>query len=123
MRRHALLITLAQRHEILKKYAFERDVISIGRDPGCDIRLSSGTVSRIHCKIRNVDDKYVLFDNGSRNGVRVDGRAAIELALEPGNMIEIEDYRLWVSFAAGGDEPPVAGSEDGVVPTLPATRE
>jgi pSer/pThr/pTyr-binding forkhead associated (FHA) protein len=123
MRRHALLIVLAQRQEILKKYAFERDVVRIGRDPACDIRLPSGTVSRIHCKIRSVGDKYVLVDNGSRNGVRIDGRLATETALEAGNMIEIEDYRLWVSFAAGGDDPPVSASEDAVVPTLPAPRE
>ncbi|MEX1098345.1 MAG: FHA domain-containing protein [Planctomycetales bacterium] len=53
----------------------EKAVVFIGRHPECDVVLTrSRKVSRKHCCVVQVDDRYLVRDLGSMNGVRVNGR-------------------------------------------------
>lgn len=47
--------------------------IVIGRATGCDILLEDDLASREHCRIEIVDDRVVLTDLESKNGVLVNG--------------------------------------------------
>ena len=65
----------------------EPRVVTIGRDPGCDIPLTGPTVSRQHAQIRSDGSGWVLVDTGSSSGtwlngarvseVRISGRTAV----------------------------------------------
>jgi FHA domain len=45
---------------------------SVGRDPGCDIRIADDSVSRVHADLTLTEDGGLLVrDRGSRNGTRL----------------------------------------------------
>jgi pSer/pThr/pTyr-binding forkhead associated (FHA) protein len=52
----------------------DEDLIVVGRRPGCDARLVSTRVSRMHCCLIEVDGAALVRDLGSTNGVRINGR-------------------------------------------------
>ena len=55
----------------------EKAIVLIGRQADCDVSLShSRKISRRHCCIAQVNNKFVIRDLGSTNGVRVNGRGA-----------------------------------------------
>lgn len=74
----------------------DRDVITIGRDPSCTIRLDSQYVSRHHARIEvRQGDAPLLIDLGSRNGTRRNGaRVEGSVALQDGDIIEIADTTI-----------------------------
>jgi hypothetical protein len=70
-----------------------RTPVIVGRDPWCDARLDSIRVSRIHCCLTEDDQKVVVFDLGSANGTRINGRL-VELGwLRPGDELCIAHLR------------------------------
>lgn len=72
--------------------ALDKPIILIGRHQECDITLqSSSKVSRRHCCVVQVGDRYVLRDLGSMNGIRVNGHRVIETELCPGDEVAIAD--------------------------------
>ena len=53
----------------------DKAVLFFGRHPDCDVRLGeSPKVSRRHCCLAQVDDRWVIRDLGSLNGVRLNGQ-------------------------------------------------
>ena len=55
----------------------EKDTISIGRSPGCELQLEHESVSRRHATAQATDEGYLAIqDNGSSNGcfLRRNGR-------------------------------------------------
>jgi hypothetical protein len=73
--------------------------ISIGRDDGNILRLPTEGVSRIHAIIKQVDnEKWVIIDNHSTNGVKVNGsRIEGEQQLFENDTIEIGGQRMEIS--------------------------
>jgi phosphoserine phosphatase RsbU/P len=86
--------------------------VTLGRHPACDIVLESGSVSRQHARILNVDGDYFVEDLHSRNGTMVNGRTiAQRQLLADGDQLGICD----LSFAFRQDVPEPSGE-------LPTTR-
>lgn len=72
--------------------ALDKPIILIGRHQDCDIPLgTSSKVSRRHCCIVQVAERYVLRDLGSMNGIRINGHRIVETELCPGDEIAIAD--------------------------------
>lgn len=72
-----------------------RDEITIGRKEGNTIRLTERNVSRRHARLVKLNGRFVIEDLQSYNGVRVNGqRIGGEVALDPGDRIQIGDYQL-----------------------------
>lgn len=71
----------------------DKAIIFFGRHPDCDVRLvGSPKVSRRHCCIAQVNDRWVVRDLGSMNGVAVNGaRVEQETDLVPGDILMIGD--------------------------------
>ncbi|MSR57513.1 MAG: FHA domain-containing protein [Planctomycetaceae bacterium] len=70
----------------------DKPIILIGRHQECDISLqTSSKVSRRHCCVVQVGDRYVLRDLGSMNGIRVNGHRIVETELCPGDEVEVAD--------------------------------
>jgi pSer/pThr/pTyr-binding forkhead associated (FHA) protein len=77
---HKLIIEDSKGQE---EYTLEEPIYSIGRDPSCDIRLSSFFVSRHHATLVRVTDedgfRYRIVDGNlkgkvSANGLLINGR-------------------------------------------------
>ena len=87
----------------------ELDEYTIGRSEDNDIRLTERNISRRHCIARKSDDGWELLDEGSYNGTFVNGERVTEegRALNPGDIVNIGDYRIELedASAAKAEEP------------------
>jgi pSer/pThr/pTyr-binding forkhead associated (FHA) protein len=68
--------------------------VLIGRGAECGIRLDSVSASKVHASISRVDGRLKLKDEGSRNGVFIDGVKVDGAELKAGDMFDIGDVRL-----------------------------
>jgi pSer/pThr/pTyr-binding forkhead associated (FHA) protein len=77
----------------------DKAVLFFGRHPDCDVRLvGSPKVSRRHCCIAQVDDRWVLRDLGSMNGCHVNGkRVEREADLKMGDEVLVGDIAFAVA--------------------------
>jgi pSer/pThr/pTyr-binding forkhead associated (FHA) protein len=86
----------------------DKPIVLIGRHQECDITLqTSSKVSRRHCCIVQVGERYVLRDLGSMNGIRVNGHRIIETELCPGDEIAVAD----IGFTFRRDDLPARSSK------------
>ncbi len=59
----------------------------LGRDPGCDIVIDHGAVSRRHALLESRGGHWLLRDQGSTNGLWWQGRRVQELLLRDGDTV------------------------------------
>lgn len=69
-------------------------VISIGRNPQCDLHLNSPVVTWQHAEVRRTAQGHMLTDLGSTNGTFVNGKRIIQAALRQGDVIQIGPYKI-----------------------------
>ena len=81
----------------------------VGRDPTCDVGLTSRRVSRRHCCLVGHEGELLVRDLGSLNGIRVNGRRVVTGRLRPGDELAIAWYQFRVEPGAP-DAPPLPGS-------------
>ncbi len=80
-------------HEKLRGQSFEidRDTMSIGRKSSCDICIPDGSVSGYHADIiRSQQDgkiSYIIRDNDSTNGTRINNEQITEKVLRDSDLI------------------------------------
>jgi DNA segregation ATPase FtsK/SpoIIIE, S-DNA-T family len=67
----------------------------IGRERGCEVRLTDALVSRRHARI-NVGDVVEIIDLGSANGMLIDGVAMPRSILRSADTVELGDSRISV---------------------------
>jgi cytochrome P450 / NADPH-cytochrome P450 reductase len=89
----------------------------VGRDPGCDVVIPDGRVSRYHAVLRLENGRWVLADNDSANGLYAGARRVdrIEILRE-----------CQVRFAEAADAPVLSCSVQAVAPepgTVPLPGE
>jgi pSer/pThr/pTyr-binding forkhead associated (FHA) protein len=72
-----------------KTYGLEKDRVTIGRLPECDVVLSDPGASRQHAEIRRVGGAFVVVDLGSTNATLVNGSPIAEHGLADGDQITI----------------------------------
>jgi pSer/pThr/pTyr-binding forkhead associated (FHA) protein len=70
------------------------ELASIGRGETCAVRLDGRHISRIHARLEKSGEGMLLKDNGSRNGIFVNGQALKEALLRPDDEIEIGEHVL-----------------------------
>src|SRR5580658_254064 len=75
-----------------------KDLILVGRDEDCDIRLDHKSISKIHCVIVKTDGLLLLRDLGSTNGTRVNGQRIRRAALLPNDTLAVATRRFQVRF-------------------------
>ncbi len=68
--------------------------VTIGRSIHTHIRLMDKLVSREHCEIVRMGERYILRDLGSSNGTIVNGKAVSEKVLEWGDKLQVGETVL-----------------------------
>ncbi len=92
------------------RYDFDADraQILLGRRGGVDVLLPHASVSLVHARIERRGAGYVLVDDGSTNGTRLNG-ARVEPGqprpLAPGDRVGIGAFELEVAALEGDDAP------------------
>jgi len=78
-----------------KSIKLDKPVVLIGRNPDCDVVLpKSRKVSRNHCLVACVDNRIVVRDLGSTNGVWVNGqRVEREARIRLGDELSVADVK------------------------------
>jgi transcriptional regulator with GAF, ATPase, and Fis domain len=73
---------------------FESHVIHVGARKGCDLELTDGKVSGLHCEIRLDERGYRLRDMESTNGTFVGGHRVQDIYVNPGTIVHLGASRL-----------------------------
>src|SRR5271166_2647734 len=77
-----------------------KEMMLIGRQEECDLRLDHKSVSKMHCVIVKTDGLLLLRDLGSTNGTRVNGQRVRRAALLPNDTLSIANMKYTVKFGA-----------------------
>jgi len=94
-------------------HSLRKRITIIGRHSDCDIVLNSQSVSRSHAEIRFLNERFVLNDLASSNGVLVNGQLRSGVVLNEGDQIQIGDFIITFTAAPAEvaveipDSPPV----------------
>src|SRR5271169_892979 len=73
-----------------------KEMMLIGRQEDCDLRLDHKSVSKMHCVLVKTDGLLMLRDLGSTNGTRVNGTRVRRAALLPNDQVSIASYKFRV---------------------------
>jgi hypothetical protein len=69
-------------------------VCVLGRDPGCDVVLNDSKCSRRHAVVEEGPQGVVVRDEGSANGIHVNGRRVEKANLKPGDSLRLGDVQV-----------------------------
>lgn len=88
-------------------FRLEKPIVLIGRHEDCDLSLPDQVkISRRHCCLARVNDRFVVRDLGSMNGLRVNGRRVTEAELMPGDELAVADtVFLFQNGSVAANEP------------------
>ena len=75
-------------------FPVDRENYIIGRSDDCCLTLNDVKISRIHCRILNNEDTFILEDLGSKNGTKVNGLFVKKKILNNGDQIQVGDIKL-----------------------------
>ena len=107
-----------------RTFARGRDIV-VGRDPRADICIASPLVSRAHILLRFGAGQWAATDNGSLNGIFVNGRRVPSVAISDGQIINIgepDGPALTFGFGrhtGGAEAPPTAPVVLRTSPSIP----
>jgi pSer/pThr/pTyr-binding forkhead associated (FHA) protein len=76
-------------------------ITEIGRGTAADVRIDDPSVSLTHALIVRSADQARIVDCGSLNGLRVNGEAVTDAALEDGDVIAVGRQRLMYAVGPG----------------------
>ncbi len=82
-------LVLLENDRPARTFNLGKEVVTLGRLPGCDVVVPDPGASRRHAQIRLADGGFVLADLGSTNGTEVNGVVVQERRLEDGDRITI----------------------------------
>ena len=77
-----------------------KEMILIGRQDDCDLRLDHKSVSKMHCVLVKTDGLVLLRDLGSTNGTRVNGTRVRRAALLPNDKLSVANFHFRILFGA-----------------------
>ncbi len=74
------------------------ELLTIGRRDSCDICLRFPNVSSLHCELLFKNGCWVIQDNGSKNGVKVNGDRVTKKVLHPGDAVTIAKHEFTIEY-------------------------
>jgi adenylate cyclase len=88
--------------------------LTVGRRPDNDVCLPLKFVSGKHCRLEFKSGKWHVYDLGSRNGVKIDGKRCESGIVEPNSILGLgrAEYKLVYAGDAAGSKHPVLPVDD-----------
>lgn len=96
----------------------EKEVVVVGRDPGCDFVLDHPDTSRKHAEIRNTPQGFLVKDLGSTNGTKVNGQAITEQLLKNNDEVVFGAVKFKAELPTDGSTRVRSTKVRSVAPTL-----
>ena len=98
---HVIKLRLSLMGRPVRNYAFEKPVISVGRDPGADVYVDNPGVSRDHFRLERIENgQYQIVDLGSANGTFVNDQMVNTSIVHNNDVVRFGKYTLWVGYEA-----------------------
>jgi pSer/pThr/pTyr-binding forkhead associated (FHA) protein len=94
-------LILALKDRELSRHALGANT-RIGRDPDSDITIDNVGVSRLHATISQYGTTFTIKDEGSANGLHVNGQRVALQALRDGDVVQIGKFSLRLNMAGEG---------------------
>ena len=109
----AIRLEIQNEEQGISHQAFTQPEVMLGRDPGCDVRLSDPLVSARHALLSFHHGQWWLDDLGSSNGTRLNHeKVCTATVLTTGDEIECGRARVLVSLT-GESMPRISPGDDG----------
>jgi hypothetical protein len=108
-----LVPTSGSPHEVSK------DQTLVGREPGCDLTVPDGSVSRKHARLELRGDSWFVVDQASANGTFVDSQRISEAALRSGQELRFGAVAFRVEIEGEPDLGATIGPEEGATVIQP----
>jgi hypothetical protein len=105
--------------------AITQDVSVVGREPGCEVFVNDGSVSRRHARIERRGAAYFVVDEGSANGTFLDSQRVADALLRPGQEVRFGAVAFRVEISGGAfenDGTIIGGSPMAAPPAPPLPR-
>jgi len=83
---------------VLRQIESDKNEITIGRDPETDIQIDNISVSRVHAKIIEGPNYYLLQDLSSTNGTFVNGKRVKQKYIKEDDEIVIGKHTIMVDI-------------------------
>ncbi len=83
-------------------YPLTEQKLLVGRGEECQIALDDASVSRVHVEVLRTEHGLMILDQGSSNGLRINGADLPSAMLRSGDVVELGDVRL--KFVPAGVE-------------------
>lgn len=99
-------IVISEKGGSERRESFDQREVTVGRVQGNDLMLPKGNVSKRHCRLENIEGRFVVTDQNSTNGTYVNRRRITQgTVVRQGDRIYIGDFilRLDEDFAAAAD--------------------
>jgi hypothetical protein len=77
------------------------DAITLGREQGNDLMITDPRMSRYHARIENLDGVWVITDQGSKNGTKLNGLPVTRAGLQPGDHLYLGETIIAVEGTLG----------------------
>lgn len=90
---HAVLV-IRSGDLIGNRFTLSKDITQIGRHQDSDILLDDITVSRRHAEVVRTSKSLIVRDLGSLNGTYVNQSRVDEFALQHGDELQVDKYRM-----------------------------
>ena len=91
---HHCQLALSFGKEEIQTFVLDKDIITIGRGPECDIIIDNLGASRVHAKIQRFGGFFRLFDLKSKTGTFIRGVKIKEFNLNHGDEIFLAKHTL-----------------------------
>ena len=78
-----------------------KDRAMVGREPGCDVVVSDGSVSRKHAMLELRPNGWFVVDQGSANGTFVDSQRITEMELRNGHELRFGGMAFTIEVEGG----------------------
>jgi hypothetical protein len=101
-------------------FELDEGLISVGRNPTNDFRVSDPTVSSFHCELIVSRNSVLVRDLNSTNGTFIDDQAVQEAVLRAGQVLRLGEARLRLEDQAAQE--PVVIAIPQIEPERPPTQ-
>jgi len=102
-------IKIVRTEQIINRYSFNKDNLTIGRKPENDVQIDNLAVSGHHARVDRTGNDYILTDLQSTNGTFVNHKQIVSHTLKHGDNIQIGKHVLIFLASekqeAGAEEP------------------
>jgi pSer/pThr/pTyr-binding forkhead associated (FHA) protein len=102
-------LTLKFEERVLGECAVGEREVRIGRLPDNTLVIDNPAVSGHHARVSKVDDKFVIEDLQSTNGIFINERRVTRQVLTDGDVVLVGKHTLVFTAAGGGEASPAGG--------------